>query len=94
MILHKIASSPFSHRALHQCLQRIQVTDGVLLIQDAVYGLMDKELNTKLQQLEAVYVLIEDAEARGIELETSRIQLINYEQFVELSLKYEKVISW
>lgn len=94
MILHKIASSPFSHRALDHCLQRIHATDGLLLTQDAVYGLMDKELSTKLQQLEAVFVLKEDAEARGIEIEPSTIQLINYEQFVELCLKYEKVISW
>ncbi|MBU3001730.1 sulfurtransferase complex subunit TusB [Paraglaciecola arctica] len=94
MILHKVASSPFSHRALDHCLQRIHATDGLLLTQDAVYGLMDKELSTKLQQLEAVFVLKEDAEARGIEIEPSTIQLINYEQFVELCLKYEKVISW
>lgn len=94
MILHKIASSPFSHRALDHCLQRIHATDGLLLTQDAVYGLMDKELSTNLQQLEAVFVLKEDAEARGIEIEPSTIQLINYEQFVELCLKYEKVISW
>lgn len=94
MILHKIASSPFSYRALDHCLQRIHATDGLLLTQDAVYGLMDKELSTKLQQLEAVFVLKEDAEARGIEIEPSTIQLINYEQFVELCLKYEKVISW
>ncbi|MEP1445830.1 MAG: sulfurtransferase complex subunit TusB [Paraglaciecola sp.] len=94
MILHKIASSPFSHRALHQCLQRMQATDGLLLTQDAVYSLMDRELGTKLLQLKSVFVLKEDAEARGIGIEPSKIQLINYEQFVELSLKYEKVISW
>ena len=93
MILHKISSSPFSHLALQHCLQRIHNTDGLLLTQDAVYAVMHQTLHAKLK-LHAVYVLKDDIEARGVKLENNNIQIITYAEFVELSLKYDNVISW
>ena len=98
MNLHKITSSPFTHLTLQHCLQRIQATEGLLLTQDAVYAVMDKALNSKLIELlslsVSVYVLKEDAEARGLVIESDKIQLVTYAQFVELSLEYDKVVSW
>jgi tRNA 2-thiouridine synthesizing protein B len=94
MILHKISSSPFSHLALQHCLQRIYNTDGLLLTQDAVYAVMHQTLHAKLAELHAVYVLKDDLEARGVRLENNNIQIITYAEFVELSLKYDNVISW
>jgi tRNA 2-thiouridine synthesizing protein B len=94
MILHKISSSPFSHLALQHCLQRIYDTDGLLLTQDAVYAVMHQTLHAKLAELHAVYVLKDDLEARGVKLENNNIQIITYAEFVELSLKYDNVISW
>jgi tRNA 2-thiouridine synthesizing protein B len=94
MILHKISSSPFSHLALQHCLQRIHNTDGLLLTQDAVYAVMHQTLHVKLAELHAVYVLEDDIVARGVKLENNNIQIITYAEFVELSLKYDNVISW
>ena len=94
MILHKISSSPFSHLALQHCLRRIHSTDGLLLTQDAVYAVMHQTLHAKLAELHSVYVLKDDAEARGVKLENNNIQIITYAEFVELSLKYDNVMSW
>jgi tRNA 2-thiouridine synthesizing protein B len=94
MNLHKISSSPFTHLGLQHCLQRIQANEGLLLTQDAVYAVMDKILLSKLIEQPSVYVLKEDAEARGLVIENGKIQLITYAQFVALSLEYEKVVSW
>lgn len=94
MILHKISLSPFNHLALQQCLQRIHTDDGLLLTQDAVYAVIDKTLLAKLTALHGVYVLKDDIEARGVALENNNIQIITYVEFVELSLKYNKVINW
>jgi len=94
MNLHKITSSPFTHLTLQHCLQRIQPTEGLLLTQDATYAVLDKTLYPKLIDLQSVYVLKEDAEARGILIESGKIQLITYAQFVELSLEYDNVVSW
>lgn len=94
MILHKISSSPFEHLSLQHCLQRMHDSDGLLLTQDAVYTLMHEALYFKLTELHCVYVLMEDAQARGVQMKSDNIQLITYAEFVELSLKYDKVISW
>jgi len=94
MNLYKLASSQFTHLTLQHCLQRIQPTEGLLLAQDAVYAVLDKDLHSKLIKLPSVYVLKEDAEARGISIENGKIQLITYAQFVELSLEYDNVVSW
>jgi tRNA 2-thiouridine synthesizing protein B len=94
MILHKISASPFTHQALQHCLQRIDEIDGLLLTQDAVYAVLHQSLNSKLAELDSVFVLKEDAEARGVHVKSNHIQLISYAEFVDLSLKYEKVMSW
>jgi tRNA 2-thiouridine synthesizing protein B len=94
MNLHKITSSPFTHLTLQHCLQRIQSTEGLLLTQDATYAVLDKTLYSKLIELQSVYILKEDAEARGIEIKSDKIKLITYAQFVELSLEFDKVVSW
>jgi tRNA 2-thiouridine synthesizing protein B len=69
-------------------------SDGLLLTQDSVYAVMDKTLISKLSELESVYVLQEDAQARGVQVASDKIQLISYNGFVELSLQFDKVISW
>jgi len=79
---------------LQHCLQRMHETDGLLLTQDAVYAVMHQSLYPKLTKLRSVYVLKEDAQARSVKLETDNIQMITYAEFVELSLKYDKVMSW
>jgi len=94
MILHKLCSSPFNQLALQHCLPRMHATDGLLLTQDAVYGVMDPSIYSKLLELDSVYVLKEDAVARGVLVTSKQIQLINYAEFVELSLEYDKVMSW
>lgn len=94
MILHKLSTSPFHHLAIEHCLQRMHSSDGLLLTQDAVYGVMHPTLHIKLSELPCVYVLKQDAQARSVPMGTGNIKLINYAEFVELSLEFDKVISW
>lgn len=94
MILHKLTASPFSNQAMQHCLLRVHSNDAVLLTQDAVYALMDTSLSVQLKQLPNLYVLKDDAEARGVTLHDENVNLISYSDFVELSLKYDNVLSW
>lgn len=57
---------------------------GVLLLHDAVLSRFDPE-NVKM------YACIEDVTARGIE---SSLELLNYNQIVELMFEYDQVICW
>ena len=94
MILHKVSTSPFADNALQQCLARMAQTDGLLLVQDAVYAVMQQPTQTPFTRLNAVYVLKDDADARGITISDKHIQPITYAGFVELSIQYNNVMSW
>ena len=94
MILHKVTTSPFENCALNQCLKRMSSEDGLLLMQDGVYAIKHQDFLPRLVAHANVYVLTDDLKARAISTETPKFKQISYEQFVELSLQYSKVLSW
>ena len=94
MILHKISTSPFADQTLLQCLKRIQPTDKLLLIQDAVYAMVKGDLVDSLFEQGLIYVLNEDVQARGLKIENSLFHGISYPEFVALALECKQVISW
>lgn len=76
------------------------VNDGILLLEDAVFGITPsapcaEELQSLIKQGVIVYALIDDVKARGIEGKSAvNIQLIDYDKFVRLTIEYRRVQSW
>jgi len=72
--------------------------DDILLLQDAVYGgVANNHYFSKLvaRKHSGLYVLQEDAQARGITaLIGPKFKIISYQQFVELTVKHSKQITW
>ena len=94
MILHKFSQSPFTHLQLQNTLGRLAPSDKILLCQDAVYAAHHAEMQTALQAFSPVYCITDDCQARGIKALPSLFKLTTYEQFVELSLECDQVVSW
>ncbi|MFT6920822.1 MAG: tRNA 2-thiouridine synthesizing protein B [Cognaticolwellia sp.] len=94
MMLHKVSTSPFSDQSLLQCLTRIQPTDKLLLIQDAVYTIMKTDVTDTLLTHAPIYVLNDDVQARGLTIDSELYQAISYSEFVALTLECKQVISW
>ena len=94
MILHKVSTSPFADQTLLQCLKRIQPTDKLLLIQDAVYTIVKADVTETLLTHGPIYVLREDVQARGLKIENDLFHAISYPEFVALTLECNQVISW
>jgi len=94
MVLHKVSTSPFSDQSLLQCLKRKQLTDKLLLIQDAVYAMLKTDMTDTLLTHGSIYVLSEDIQARGLKIENDLYQAISYPEFVALTLECKQVISW
>jgi len=71
------------------CTQSFASEDTLLLIQDGVYcGLSTLPHKT-------IYALNDDVNARGIANKiNSLIEIINYQQFVELTTTHSPIISW
>ena len=84
MILHTI-NKP---EKLLSCLELIEDSDLVLLIEDGVYL-----ANGPIPGV--VHALKTDVIARGFKiLEGQKIKLIDYKEFVELTCRAEKVCAW
>lgn len=90
MTLHLVFSSPFNSNALKECLACVAPTDGILFLEDGVYANQHSQDLTSQNEL---YMLHEDCIARGLEASAS-FQTINYDDFVSLTLKYSKTVSW
>lgn len=73
---------------LAQVLELLQPQDALLLCGDAAYGFA-----RALQTQARLFVLDEDAQARGLQLPQS-ITRLDYAQFVRLCIEYAQVISW
>ena len=94
-MLHIVKHSPFISPSLSQCLSRLAERDGVLLIGDGAYAL--QQLDSVLAALGAenkLYVLREDAKARGIKISHNDVHELDYPGFVQLTVEYPKSLSW
>lgn len=96
-MLHIVNRSPFSHRALADCLRTCDAATGILLIEDGVYAaLEDGEWLARMRDKTAkLYVLSADVAARGLgERIGDAVQAVDYDGFVALCCEYPATHSW
>lgn len=96
MILHTVNTSPFRTDCLRACLRFIGEGDAVVLLEDGVYG-ASLGVETGLDALPdlPIYAITADVEARGLADRISdRVQLIDYNGFVELCTRYALIKNW
>jgi sulfur relay protein TusB/DsrH len=101
VILHTFNKAQ-SHTELNQQLTNTcSSNDSVLLIEDAVYQLLDPTIFTTKDHwsfnAKNIFALANDATARGInqtEFKNDKIRFISYPEFVELTASHTKTISW
>lgn len=98
--LHTINKSPYSHNTFTSCLKVCSENDGILMLEDGVFGAINSapgadELQTLIQHGVGVFALISDIKARGLEEKLApNIMLIDYNSFVQLTLNHRSVQSW
>ena len=71
--------------------------DAVLLLEDGVYAGIINHPNTQslLSLSQSIFAMESDLLIRGLQSRLDpNIVPINYDQFVDLVLKYEKVVTW
>ncbi len=98
--LHTINKSPFSYATLSSCLQVCGKQDGILLLEDGVFGALSgapcaEELSTMIESGVKVYALASDVNARGLQEKLrSDVLMTDYNGFVQLSIEHNCVQSW
>lgn len=90
--LHLI-SRPITQEQLNQQLSFVSEGDGIVFMQDSCYSLQAPSIQASLayQNFE-VYAVSRDMKARNINYQ--QVNIVNYQQLVQLSLQYDKTISW
>lgn len=74
----------------------LQPTDTLLLVENAIYASSPQaEYDAQIERAGQVFVLQEDLQARGwSEKVAPNMHIINRFEFVELTVKHSKSISW
>jgi tRNA 2-thiouridine synthesizing protein B len=96
-MLYVVNKSPLMTHNLESCLSVAPPGDPILLIEDGVYGAVDRgrvagRIADALQQ-HAIYALDADLEARGIQRTAAGVQVIGYDGFVGLVEEHD-VVPW
>jgi tRNA 2-thiouridine synthesizing protein B len=96
-LLHIVNKSPFTKNSLESCIRVAQKDDPILLIEDAVLGVMSggkaEALVKEAQKNHGVYALSADLMARGIDRMTDGVKVVDYAGFVEL-VEQHRTMSW
>ena len=99
-MLHTVNKSPFEKNSLDTCLRLAEDNSSILLIEDGVYGALKNTSFEKsvieAQKSSKFYVLGPDLKARGLDKSSliSNIDIIDYKQFVKLTVENEKIQNW
>ena len=97
MTLHIITKVISSEEEKDLIRTSIQKEDDCLFIQSGVYNCLNKSVLGRLTDVKArgFYVLSTDQQSRGVQiLHPEPIQAISMKEFVELSVKHTKSITW
>lgn len=98
--LHTVNKSPFASPVLADCLNRLGEGDGLLLIEDGVYGALAAgglaDRLAAVAKTHPVYVLAPDLAARGLSERplVAGIGVVDYQGFVALAASHSAVVAW
>ncbi len=96
-VLHVLCRSSSNREVWNRCLERMTGGDALLMVADAVYA-VDRWMLLEpfaAKDIE-LYVLLPDMLARGVGKEgpPASVELIDFEGFVDLTLDYQRVLTW
>lgn len=97
-MLHTVNKSSFERNSLQSCLDTIDDSSVVLLIEDGVICATNNANSSMLADLAAqgrVFALQGDVDARGVSSKVAdHIKLVDYAGFVDLVVEHGTAVSW
>ncbi|MBW0146319.1 sulfurtransferase complex subunit TusB [Marinobacter arenosus] len=87
--LHILNKTP-DHPRFSECLGMLGPDDAIVLIENGVLGLAA----TTHLSADRVYALVADVSARGLPEQSHDSTLLDYSEWVDLTLRAKRVISW
>ncbi|MGH1487423.1 MAG: sulfurtransferase complex subunit TusB [Cellvibrionaceae bacterium] len=96
-ILHTVNQSPFNKNTLQECINFYRKNDAIVLLENGVYGALDSQPFANELKHKQCYAVKSDIHARGLNTSDSlieNIQIIDYQQFVQLVTKFNNIQNW
>ncbi|WP_075879366.1 sulfurtransferase complex subunit TusB [Vreelandella massiliensis] len=94
MRLHIVNRAPQFNRASSQALRAMGPDDKLVLIEDAVVAVLEREWQGWTLAPERVFVMEEDLSMRGLLDMVAPHQRVNVDALVQLTAECEQTISW
>ena len=95
-MLHLVRTSAFQTNDFQQCLNVLQSTDTIVLLDDGCYNLSHdlwQEASNKIA-LTALYIIEAHAQARAITIDKNKINSLSLDALMTLICKTEKSVTW
>ena len=97
-MLHTVNKSSFERNSLQSCVNTIDGSSVILLIEDGVISCTNNANLPMIASLAAegrVYALQGDVDARGVSSKVAdNIKLVDYAGFVDLVVEHGATVSW
>jgi len=95
-MLHLVRTSAFQTTDFQQCLNVVQPTDTIVLLDDGCYNLnhdLWNEAMTKIT-LPALYIIEAHAQARAVTIDKDKINTLSLDALMTLICETEKSVTW
>jgi tRNA 2-thiouridine synthesizing protein B len=95
-MLHLVRSSAFQSNDFEQCLNVIQASDTIVLLDDGCYNLNHHLWQQALSKvaLPALYIIEAHAQARAINIDNDKVNLLSLDALMTLICETEKSVTW
>jgi len=95
-MLHLVRTSAFQTSDFEQCLNVIQTSDTIVLLDDGCYNLNHNLWQQALSKiaLPALYVIEAHAQARAVIIDKNKINTLSLDALMTLICETEQSVTW
>jgi tRNA 2-thiouridine synthesizing protein B len=95
-MLHLVRTSAFQTNDFEQCLNVVQESDTIVLLDDGCYNLSHdlwQQALTKIA-ISGLYIIEAHAQARAISINNDKVNLLSLDALMTLICETEKSVTW
>jgi tRNA 2-thiouridine synthesizing protein B len=95
-MLHLVRTSAFQTDDFQQCLNVVETSDTIVLLDDGCYNLNHNLWQEALNKitLPALYIIEAHAQARAVTIDKTKINTLSLDALMTLICETEKSVTW
>jgi sulfur relay protein TusB/DsrH len=95
-MLHLVRTSAFQTNDFEQCLNVVETSDTIVLLDDGCYNLSHELWQEALNKitLTALYIIEAHAQARAVSIDKTKINTLSLDALITLICETEQSVTW